>query len=86
MRESVQEKVSVVLVYDRARGKALPARLRWNGREYTVDEVGFHHPVREGRALHHVFSVTAGGTFFRLDLDAETLHWTLTEVSDGLPD
>ena len=24
--------------------------------------------------------------FFRLNLNADTLHWTLEEVSDGLPD
>lgn len=31
----------------------------------------------------HVFSVTDGVTFFRLELNAETLEWQLLDVEAG---
>ena len=36
--------------------------------------------------LMHVFSVVAGGLFFRLELDSNNLQWKLKEVADGLPE
>jgi len=80
------EKVEVVATFGRTPKDVMPRRRRWQGRQYDIRQLGMHHMVREGRAVHHVFSVTDGTTFFRLDLDAETLLWTLREVSDGLAD
>lgn len=85
MRETLQEKVSVVLAFDHKSGHVAPKRLERNGRVYALTQVGLHHTYRSGRALFHVFSVSDGTTFFRLELDTETLHWALTEVSDGIP-
>ena len=50
----------------------------------VITKLGFHHTVRVGRVLHHIFSVATESMFFRLNLDTETLSWTLEEVSDGL--
>jgi len=86
MREILHEEISVNLVFDRATKRAVPKHLKWQGRLHTVTQVGLHHTYHRGRTLIHVFSVTDGTTFFRLELDTENLHWLLTEVSDGEPD
>ena len=85
MRETLQEKVTVNLVSNCRTGQVLPKHLGWRGRSYTINKTGLHHTYRSGRALIHVFSVTDGNTFFRLELNTDTLLWTLTEVSDGQP-
>ena len=85
MRETLQEKVSVNLVFNCKTGQILPKHLGWRGRSYTINKTGLHHTYRAGRVLIHVFSVTDGNTFFRLELNTDTLLWTLTEVSDGQP-
>lgn len=85
MHEAIHEKVSVNLVFNCKTGQVLPKHIRWQGRPYTITQVGLHHTYRSGRALIHVFSVSDGTMFFRLELNTETLHWTLNEVSDGQP-
>ncbi len=49
MTETINEKISVVTVYNRDKRTALPWRLRWHGRVYTITKLGFHHTVRIGR-------------------------------------
>jgi hypothetical protein len=85
MHEHINEKVSVLAAYHRQRRLVMPVRLKWQGRTYTLTKLGLHHTFREGRVLHHVFSVSDGATFFRLDLNTESLEWRLMEISDGLP-
>ncbi len=86
MRETLHEKISVNLVFDCETKRVTPKHLKWHGRPYTITQVGLHHTYRSGRTLFHVFSVSDGTMFFRLELDTETLHWLLTEVSDVLSD
>jgi len=84
MTETINEKVSVVAVYNRDNKSFLPQRLKWQGRVYNISKLGYHHTQKLGRILHHIFSVTDGNLAFRLNLDTEVLSWTLEEVSDGL--
>ena len=84
MTEKINEKISVVTIYNRDKRTALPWRLKWQGRVYTISKVGYHHTMRVGRVLHHIFSVATDSMFFRLNHNTETLSWTLEEVSDGL--
>lgn len=79
MIQKLSEPVAVIF-------SSRPLSLHWSARDYHVSQVGLHHTYRVGRVLHHIYSVLAGELFFRLNLDTETLHWTLEEVSDGLPD
>jgi hypothetical protein len=79
----MNERISVITVYDQIHNKAYPWRLKWRGRVYTVREVGYHHTRESGTTLCHIFSVTAGALFFRLKLDTSTLFWTAEEVLDG---
>lgn len=80
MAEAIDESVSVNLLSNHIKGTAAPSSLYWRGRRYTLSQVGFHHTVRDGRTLIHVYSMTDGTTFFKLQFDTETLGWKLLEV------
>lgn len=80
MAETIDEQVSVNLLFNHLKRSVAPTSLYWRGRRYTITRVGLHHIVREGRSLKHIFSVTEGTTFFKLQLDTETLGWRLLEV------
>lgn len=85
MHEVIQEKVSVLTAYDRMKGIVLPKKIRWQGREYCINKLGYYHKRKTGRIIFHIFDVTDGTLSFRLACNSETLHWTLEEVSDGTP-
>ncbi len=42
MTETINEKISVVTVYNREKRTALPWRLKWQGRVYTITHLGYH--------------------------------------------
>lgn len=84
MIETINEKVSVITVHSREKHSVMPVKLRWQGRDYIINKLGYHHSVRQGRTLLHKFSVSTGTLDFRLSLDTETLGWVLEEVSDGI--
>ena len=84
MIQKISAPISVQLVYDHRHHTVLPRKLLWDGREYPVTKVGLHHTYRQGRTLFHIYSVTSNNLFFRLNLDTETLFWTLEEIADGL--
>ena len=80
----INEKVSVITVYDRNKGTVVPQKVKWQGRVYDITKIGYHHKVKKGKKLLHIFSVSNDSIAFRLSFDVENLHWTLEEVSDGL--
>jgi hypothetical protein len=79
----MNEKVSVITVYDQSNNKAYPWRIKWRGRVYTTREVGYHHTRESGSTLCHIFSVATSSLFFRLKFDTDNLSWTVEEVLDG---
>ncbi len=83
MGEVIDESISVNLLFNHLKRSVAPTSLYWRGRRYTVTKVGLHHTTREGRTLLHIFSVTDGNTFFKLQLNTETLMWKLMEVDNG---
>jgi hypothetical protein len=88
MREKINEEVSVVMYYSARQRKALPYLVSWQNREYYVGTIGYHHPVRDGQTLHHIYELVdrENTLWFRLNLDTSNLHWTLEVVSDGRAD
>ncbi|KKU83444.1 hypothetical protein A2973_03470 [Candidatus Gottesmanbacteria bacterium RIFCSPLOWO2_01_FULL_49_10] len=86
MTETIDEQVSVNLLFNHLKRSVAPTSLYWRGRRYTISNVGLHHITREGRTMLHVFSATDGTTAFKLELNTETLHWKLLEIAshDGL--
>ena len=85
MIQTINEKVAVLTVSRPEAGPLTPYKLRWQGRVYRITKIGFHHTVREGRTLFHVFAVACPTLAFRLKLNIETLQWLLEEVSDSMP-
>lgn len=86
MNQTLSEPISVVSAYNHLKREVKLLSLTWGGRLYPVLKVGLRHTFCTGKTRYHVFSVVCQHLFFRLVLNTETLHWTLTEVSDGLPD
>lgn len=79
---TMEEKISVITVYDHTKSKAFPWRLKWRGRVYQISKIGYHHTRESGRTLYHIFSVSAGNLYFRLSLNTATLFWILEETYD----
>ncbi len=86
MIQRISEPVSVSVTFNHRSHETKPVSIHWAGRVYPVERIGLRHSYRDGISRHHVFSVVGGSLFFRLNLNAENLSWTLEEVSDGLPD
>ena len=86
MREKINEEVSVVMYYSARKRLALPHLVSWQNREYFVGKIGYHHTVKDGQTLHHIFELVdkEQTIWFRLNLDTSNLHWLLEAVSDGL--
>ncbi len=60
-----------------------PYLMKWQGRRYKLGIMGLYHPERRGTKQIHIFSFSSGETAFRVELDPETLEWTLKEVFYG---
>lgn len=87
MREKIEEEISVVMYYSARQHSAAPHLIRWQNKDYQVGKIGYHHSVKEGATLHHIFElIDAEETlWFRLNFNTDNLHWKLEAVSDGLP-
>lgn len=82
MIQKISAPISVRTDYDCRMGKFFPTGITWEGRDYPVTQIGFHHTYRKGRVLYHVFSVSAKTLFFRIELNSEDLTWRLEEIAD----
>lgn len=82
MTLTTPETISVSLIFDSTKSKAIPKSLIWKNRLYPITKVGFHHVYKTGETLFHVFSVTTPNLFFRLILNTENLQWHVTDISD----
>ncbi len=80
MAETIDESVSVDLLSNHVKGRAYPWVIHWRGSRYMMTRVGLHHTLRDGRILYHLFSVTDGNTYFKLQLNTENLSWRLLEI------
>jgi hypothetical protein len=83
MLEQINEQVDCIVIY-RKRIGAQPYKIRWNGKDYIIKKIGYHHRQKQGKVMFHIFSVASDNLDFRLRHDPESLTWTLEEVSDGL--
>lgn len=81
MRESLDEPVSVILLYNATHRYAQPYRLHWQSRDYTLGKVDFYHKTHKGDTLMHHFSLgdVDGTAYFKLGFNATTLQWTIEE-------
>lgn len=85
MTEKIDEEVSVVMYYSADKKYACPHIISWNNRQYDVGKIGYHHKIKEGAVIHHIFELVdkTESLWFRLDFNSDNLHWRLEAVSDG---
>jgi hypothetical protein len=62
----------------------IPKYVLWRGKNHLITQIGLHHHYREGKTLHHIFSVATSTLFMRLNFDTENLNWNLEEINDGI--
>jgi hypothetical protein len=86
MFETRHDKIGVLASFKPDGPSALvvqPHMLKWGGRNYKVDRFGMHHVAKRGEKRVHVFGFSAGANDFTVELDPESLEWTLVEVYYG---
>jgi len=88
MREKVNQEVSVITVFSAKQRAAAPYLISWQNKDYQVGKIGYHHTIKRGETLHHIYEVVDqdNALAFRLNFNTKNLHWTLEAVSDGNPD
>lgn len=86
MNIQVHEAIDVITIYKRFGAKATPYKIRWKNRSYLITKIGYHHKVRSGCTVYHIFHVCSDTLAFKLKHDPDTLSWMLEEISDGNPD
>ena len=81
MRESLDEDISVVTVYNADTKTIKPYKINWHGREYLLGPVDFHHTTKRGLTTIHHFSVADVDqtTYFKIAVESTNLHWKLEE-------
>lgn len=80
MHEFLNEKVKVVTLYDPINKLSRPLYVHWRYRRHTITQVGYHHKVRYGRTMMHIYHVNTESVSFRLRFDTDTLDWFLESV------
>ena len=83
MENTVHEPVSVIISFNHESRAVVPRKFLWRKREYQVTKVAYHHTVRQGRTLFHIFHVTDGISDFCLTFNTENLHWILEDMVTG---
>jgi hypothetical protein len=83
MHETFDDKVSVLASF--APGpyntmRVTPHIMKWRDRRWKLSTMGMYHPEKRGNKRVHIFSFSSGTVTFRLELDPETLQWTLKEA------
>ena len=86
MIEKINEEVSVVSIYSARRKKAQPYMINWQNKDYKVGKIGYHHKIKNGSTLHHIYELADIDQvlWFRINLNTKNLHWVLEAVSDGI--
>ncbi len=82
MHELLNDPIDVIVSFKDNR--VLPHAMRWNERDYKIDNVNLVHSAREGTKRVFYFSVSDAANYFKLKLDPELLEWRLVELyADG---
>lgn len=86
MREDMDEPVHVMASFvfnGTHRVKVVPHIVGWKGQRYRVTTMGLYHPERRGTKRIHIFEFTCSAMKLRVELDPDSLEWTLKEVFYG---
>jgi hypothetical protein len=83
MFQKYDDNVNVIAAFSRGPKnsvKVVPHIVDWRGRRYRVDHFGLYHPARRGNQNFHVFELSSGPLWLKLELNPETLEWKLRET------
>jgi hypothetical protein len=83
----ISQPVDVIAIFKKGgpnRDFCTPYKMRYQGRDIELKELGLRHPTSAGKRMIHVFDVSDGSNDYRLEFDAEALTWTLVAVLEGL--
>lgn len=83
MYERLNQRIAVAVLFGAAHKDVRPYKIKWNGREYVIQKIGYVHKYQEGRTVYHVFSATDGVNFFELVFNTDDLSWLLGRVGDN---
>ena len=83
MYEDINERISVVAIFGDTYQSVQPFRIKWKGKEYLIEKIGYQHKYKEGQSIIHVFSATDGVNFFELKFNAGELSWLLGRVANN---
>ena len=82
----INQRVSVLAVF-REHGNqpelCAPVKMKYQGREIMLRELGLRHPTSAGKRMVHVFDMSDGTNDYRLEFDAAALTWTLIALIEG---
>jgi len=82
MFEQVNDPVKVLAGFssDKKGVQVTPYLVDWKDTRYRLDKIGLHHRAVRGDKNVHIFEFAAEAIKFKVELDTETLVWTLVEV------
>lgn len=83
MIQRILAPTSVLALFNHKKCMFEPLIILWDGKKHKVKKIGYHHKVREGNTLFHIYSVLCETLFFKLKLDTGSLLWVIEEISDG---
>lgn len=86
MREELHDPVEILASFrhgPRGSIRVTPHLMNWRSQRYALEAMGLYHNEPRGNKRIHIFSFSSGPTAFRLELDPETLEWTLVEAFYG---
>ncbi len=83
MIQKIIAPTSVLALFNHKKHSFEPILILWEGKKHKVKKIGYHHKIKEGEVLFHVFSLLCESLFFRLKLNTENLTWVIEEISDG---
>lgn len=81
--QKVNAPITVLSISNYKKGLFEPLEVFWDGFRHKVTKIGYHHKYFQGKTLFHVFSINCDSTFFKINLNTDTLLWKLEEYSDG---
>ncbi|MFH1009725.1 MAG: hypothetical protein V1784_00645 [bacterium] len=78
--EEIHEPVEVIALF--RKGKLMPLKFRWKGREYRVQQINCGWNTDEGETRFHHFAVMSEGPdVYELTYNHSTYEWKIENVS-----
>lgn len=81
MTKTVNDPVSVTMMYNHYQQKAVPIEIFWQNHHYPITKHLYHDRTHQGNVIKHTFSVMSQDRQFKLIFDAEDLEWAVESAT-----